>query len=713
MSAMLLRDGNDDDGLDGGGSSAMLGDPSGFIRIPASRGRRRGRDGGGGGGGWEDKSAAADESLDLSLGDSGSDGEGIASAPVGFEDGSPSPVRPRPRPEDGSPFKPDGSRATTAAETTLDSSGSGAGSVHVHANGLCLPAEEEPPQDLSGLTDDGSAKRGGGGGKGSPLSVASLARLRIQERRQAALRADGDHVAASLFASAVRRADIAREAGGAGGGGAGGGAGTGAEGGAEGGGGGGDPNSPWSTDSDSGSSPEDGGGEEVEKCDWLDTSEEVDDSRDSWSASSSQSSDAESAPAPQLSSSPPTGPSAEIAAAIRILEESNASGSPSPSPSGVRRWGGEPQYPAPPATFDEEAPFEDEAPLEGDAACDHGDGGAPVDFARARLLASHPAQEPYSPSPMSCISTSTSYLNEKDDVVGALPVMVNGRLAPGQLRPSFGAPGPFDGPQLPAGAGPSSAPLNNSFDPRRMNDSFDPESSRGETGGSDEYDGKRRRYSYSYFCACSSICLPGKTGRVCPRSLWIILFFAVTVVGTSAYLLTMRGGGSSSSLEPLEGSAPPTLAPTGEAMGGTSADDSRDSGGNFALLLPTPAPPAVPSTRPAASNIFVEGAGLPILEFIGACERKGPCGPCQGDCDDDADCLPGLVCFMTPGDGDKIEVPDGISGGAADDITDDIKGRDTGETWVPGCRGTVNPRKDYCVVPPLVRPTAAPTILFD
>ena len=48
MSAMLLRDGNDDDGLDGGGSSAMLGDPSGFIRIPASRGRRRGRDGGGG-----------------------------------------------------------------------------------------------------------------------------------------------------------------------------------------------------------------------------------------------------------------------------------------------------------------------------------------------------------------------------------------------------------------------------------------------------------------------------------------------------------------------------------------------------------------------------------------------------------------------------------------------------------------------------------------
>ena len=50
---------------------------------------------------------------------------------------------------------------------------------------------------------------------------------------------------------------------------------------------------------------------------------------------------------------------------------------------------------------------------------------------------------------VSCISTSTSYLNEKDDVVGALPVMVNGRLAPGQLRPSFGAPGPFDGPQLP------------------------------------------------------------------------------------------------------------------------------------------------------------------------------------------------------------------------------------------------------------------------
>ena len=51
--------------------------------------------------------------------------------------------------------------------------------------------------------------------------------------------------------------------------------------------------------------------------------------------------------------------------------------------------------------------------------------------------------------------------------------------------------------------------------------------------------------------------------------------------------------------------------------------------------------------------------------------ERFPLGVCEGDCDDDADCQVGLVCFQRDGNSDPI----------------------------PGCSGSDNSRNDYCVLP--------------
>mmetsp|Transcript_17971 Transcript_17971/g.40829 ORF Transcript_17971/g.40829 Transcript_17971/m.40829 type:complete len:660 (-) Transcript_17971:143-2122(-) len=72
------------------------------------------------------------------------------------------------------------------------------------------------------------------------------------------------------------------------------------------------------------------------------------------------------------------------------------------------------------------------------------------------------------------------------------------------------------------------------------------------------------------------------------------------------------------------------------------------------------------------------------LKFVGNPAASLPLGPCEGDCDGDRDCAPGLVCFERERDSDPFP---------------------------PGCaRGTVpQDRTDYCYDPATV-PSAAPTL---
>ena len=56
------------------------------------------------------------------------------------------------------------------------------------------------------------------------------------------------------------------------------------------------------------------------------------------------------------------------------------------------------------------------------------------------------------------------------------------------------------------------------------------------------------------------------------------------------------------------------------------------------------------------------------LNYIGECRDglTGRCDECQGDCDEDADCMAGLVCFQRE-DGESIP---GCAGGSVFDIKD-------------------------------------------
>ena len=72
----------------------------------------------------------------------------------------------------------------------------------------------------------------------------------------------------------------------------------------------------------------------------------------------------------------------------------------------------------------------------------------------------------------------------------------------------------------------------------------------------------------------------------------------------------------------------------------------------------------------------------PPLDNIGDCSSSSPCTICQGDCDNDEQCAPGLKCFER-----------------------------SGTTPVPGCRGYGESSKDYCYSDdstPL-QPTPSPT----
>ena len=123
--------------------------------------------------------------------------------------------------------------------------------------------------------------------------------------------------------------------------------------------------------------------------------------------------------------------------------------------------------------------------------------------------------------------------------------------------------------------------------------------------------------------------------------------------------------------------SPPTASPTAKASANPSASPT-----------PGPSPTEHPTTAIFAdrSNDFTELIYFsqklvgPGWESFG----MGPFGKCAGDCDNDDDCRPGLVCFQ--------------------------RSRFDFRFAVPGCAGTAKKDVDYCYDPSYQYPSAAPSL---
>ena len=121
--------------------------------------------------------------------------------------------------------------------------------------------------------------------------------------------------------------------------------------------------------------------------------------------------------------------------------------------------------------------------------------------------------------------------------------------------------------------------------------------------------------------------------------------------------------------------SPPTALPTTKASANPSASPT-----------PGPSPTEHPTTAIFAdrSNDFTELIYF-SPELVGPGWESfgmGPFGKCAGDCDNDDDCRPGLVCFQRSG---------------FEDAT------------VPGCAGTAKKDVDYCYDPSYQYPSTAPS----
>ena len=92
---------------------------------------------------------------------------------------------------------------------------------------------------------------------------------------------------------------------------------------------------------------------------------------------------------------------------------------------------------------------------------------------------------------------------------------------------------------------------------------------------------------------------------------------------------------------------------------------------------PPPAQPSLPPTQPNAPMLPI----APLTDGGGSyCTAQNPCSACNGDCDSDTDCGPGLICFQR-----------------------------SGYTPVPGCSGAGRNNYDYCSpAPPSPSPPPPP-----
>lgn len=97
-------------------------------------------------------------------------------------------------------------------------------------------------------------------------------------------------------------------------------------------------------------------------------------------------------------------------------------------------------------------------------------------------------------------------------------------------------------------------------------------------------------------------------------------------------------------------------------------------------VSPTPLPiaPTRAPTSPPTETLLWE---IEKVGNNGSPRDVFPLGRCQGDCDDDDECMEGLICFH----------------------------RDAGDP-IPGCLGEDRSRNDYCIPDPEAVPTASPSL---
>lgn len=172
----------------------------------------------------------------------------------------------------------------------------------------------------------------------------------------------------------------------------------------------------------------------------------------------------------------------------------------------------------------------------------------------------------------------------------------------------------------------------------------------------------------------------------------ILLFACVLIVILAAILRpdesNLRGGSSLSTSSTTSPISTPTSTLTSTTT--SDADDVHSVSVAPGVRIITDGPTTRPSDLPTKAPTAWTSTGLPPLEYLGT---LGPFGLCEGDCDNDNDCLPGLVCYVRDG-------------------YDLVPGCDT----MPGVKHV-----DYCTLPggthyptmapvPTASPTQSPTL---
>jgi hypothetical protein len=121
---------------------------------------------------------------------------------------------------------------------------------------------------------------------------------------------------------------------------------------------------------------------------------------------------------------------------------------------------------------------------------------------------------------------------------------------------------------------------------------------------------------------------------------------------------------------------------------------------------PSALPPASPTVSPVPLTPSPSEASLPVLQWKGVngCTPTSPCDICQGDCDENEDCLVGFECFKRS-DGEYTQVP-GCAVGGSGDIAGADYCYDPGSVNPPSAAPIQVPTTDIPTNPP---GTGAPT----
>ncbi|KAI2492348.1 Bacterial protein of unknown function (DUF839) [Fragilaria crotonensis] len=159
--------------------------------------------------------------------------------------------------------------------------------------------------------------------------------------------------------------------------------------------------------------------------------------------------------------------------------------------------------------------------------------------------------------------------------------------------------------------------------------------------------------------------------------------------------------------------APATAFPLGECSGDCDNDDECFGDLSCFQRNGIEAVPGCSGTGVSAKDYCYKTTGAGVLSYVGDEDvpiRAFPLGTCEGDCDNDGDCAPGLLCWKSetpvPGcTGTRVTGKGVLLQCSGDcDLNQDCFGDLTcfqrnGTVAVPGCSGTGTSDQDYCYKP--------------